>query len=516
MRAKPQPSRANKSAPISISSPVGGWNTRDALEAMGSSDAITLDNWFPGLGSCRIRGGAIAYADTLGGTVKTLIEFNAKGTRKFLAAANGHIWNISSSGAGVSLASGFTQDYWQWAQFDDASGGARTGLVNGSDAPQYYDGTAVAAMTISGTGLTVANLNGICIHKSRSYFWDNRTQDFWYSAVNALGGTLTKFPLGRVTNGGGNLIGMASWSRDSGAGLLDTAAFVLSSGDVIVYSGDNPGDSANWGLIGRYTIGAPIATRAIKKIGGNILIVTKSGYLPLSRMLADGRVNEDQQSISSKIRGAAISAVNANAGNNGWDITYYPKAAQIIVNVPISTTLFHQHVMNSETGAWCRFIGQPSQCWGLFNDALYYGTASGTVLLADSGSSDNGTAIIANAQGAYSYLGLKNRSKRISGLRFTLRSTDGQLTYNAGVGYDYEANPRTSIVRTVAGVSNSSSWDTSDWDVAFWSDESITRANWDTTRGSGFAVSPLLQITTSSLNVDWYSTDFLAEPGSIL
>jgi hypothetical protein len=113
-------------------------------------------------------------------------------------------------------------------------------LVNGADAPQKYDGATVSALTISGTGLTIANLNGVHIFRSRSFFWDSRTQDFWYSATNALGGTMTKFPLGRVQGTGGNLIAMVTWSRDSGTGLDDLAVFILSSGDIIIYAAQIP------------------------------------------------------------------------------------------------------------------------------------------------------------------------------------------------------------------------------------------------------------------------------------
>ena len=45
------------------------------------------------------------------------------------AAADGNIWDVTSAGTATSLASGFSSDRWQWAQFDDSGGGARVGLV---------------------------------------------------------------------------------------------------------------------------------------------------------------------------------------------------------------------------------------------------------------------------------------------------------------------------------------------------------------------------------------------------
>lgn len=505
--------RGPKAVPIAVPAPVGGWNTRDSLDAMEATDAVLLDNWFPSLGSCSIRNGSASYATGLGGSVKTLAEFNAGTSRKFIGAGNGHIWDISSIGAASSLAAGFSADNWQWAQFDDASGGPRMGLVNGADAPQNYNGTAVSAMTISGSGLTVSTLNGIHIYKGRSYFWDDRTQDFWYSATNALGGTLTKFPLGRVQGTGGNMVSMGTWSRDSGSGMQDLAVFILASGDVLIYAGDNPSDTNAWQLQGRYTIGAPINKRAVKKVGAELLIVTKAGYINLNDALATGLVNQTSGQ-SSKIRGAALTAVSTYGSLFGWEIAHYPLKNQLIVNAPLSGTQAVQHVLNTETMAWCRFTGLNALCWGLYNDLMYFGMSDGTVRLYDTGHSDSGTNITADGQTAWNYLGDRRASKRGTGIRPLLRTTGGAVSYNVSVGFDFEA------VLTGFDVSaptiSSSPWDTSPWDTTPWADDFVTSNLWSSIKGSGYAVSSRLRIVTGTQGVDWFSTTFLMERGGIL
>lgn len=506
--------RQRRAIAVPVQAPVGGWNTRDSLDDMAPEDAVLLDNWFPGLGSCAIRGGTSSYATTLGASVKTLAEFNAGASRKFIAAANGKIWDISASGAGVSLATGFGRDDWQWAQFDDASGGARMGLVNGTDAPQTYNGTAVAAMTVSGSGLTVTTLNGIHIYKSRSYFWDDRTQDFWYSATNALGGTLTKFPLGRVQGTGGNMIAMATWSRDSGSGMQDLAVFVLSSGDILIYAGDNPGDATAWQLMNRYSVGAPISKRAISKVGSELVIVTKAGYITLNSILQGGRVNETKQAFSSKIRGAALEAVRTYGANFGWDIAHYPRKNWLVVNVPISTTVFYQHVMNTETGAWCRFKEMNAQCWGLYNDLLYFGRADGTVYLADTGTSDNGNAVVALGQPAWNYLENYRASKRVTGVKPILRSTDGLASYVMNVGFDFQEVLLSVSVSPAS--STGSAWDISDWDTTPWGDDYALSDIWSSVTGDGYAVGSKLQVPTISQVVEWLSTTYMYEAGGIL
>jgi hypothetical protein len=500
--------RGRKATVKSVPAPVGGWNARDSIDEMSQDEAVILSNWFPGQGEVSIRRGHTSHATGLGGAVEMLAEFNAGATRMLLAAANGNIWDATTAGAASSLDSGFTSNRWQWAQFDDSSGGARVGFVNGADAPQYYDGSSVAAMTISGTGLTVANLDGINIHKGRSYFWDTGTQDFWYSAVNALGGVLTKFPLGRVAGTGGNLIAMGTWTRDGGDGSDDLAVFLLSSGDVVIYAGDNPGDSAAWSLVGIFKIGAPLGVRALTKVGADLIISTVDGYVPLSRVLAAGRAKQDE-AISDKIRKAVLLATRNYSSNFGWQSIHYPLANMAIFNVPLAAGTYEQHVVNTLTGAWCKFTGMNARCWGLYNDRLYFG-GSGVVYKADDGRADNSAAISAVAQTAWTYLGSRDRQKRFTAMRPMLQ-VDGALTFGAGLGVDFGIiNPAQTESSVVLSASP---WDTSPWDSSPWSDEVAVNANWLSAEGIGYNVSARIEVLTSTRAVDWFATQYQYEPG---
>lgn len=475
---------------------------------MAGDEAVNLVNWFPGQGDCSLRGGFTSHATGLGGSVETVGEFNAGSTRKMFAAANNNIWDTTSAGAGTSLKSGFTSNRWQWAQFDDATGGARVGLVNGADAPQNYNGTTVSAMSISGSGLTPATLDGINIFKNRSYFWASTTQDFWYSATNALGGALTKFPLGRVAGTGGNLISMGTWSRDGGDGPDDLAAFILSSGDVVVYAGDNPGDAAAWGLVGVYKIGAPMGIRACQKVGGDLIIATRNGYVPMSKVLMSREAKQDE-ALSDKIRKAVLAATRSYSANFGWQVLLYPSANMAIFNVPVSATGFEQHVVNTLTGAWCKFQGMNAHAWGLYNSLLYFG-GSGVVYKADNGRSDAGVAITASGQTAWNYLGSRKTHKRFVAMR-ALIETDGALTFAAGLGVDFGPIQLQQTESSVAG--NSSPWDTSPWDTSPWSDESTVNDNWQSAEGIGYNVSARVDVVTSTRSAKWYSTQYQFEPG---
>lgn len=508
MGARHPINRGPKAVVRSVPAPVGGWNARDDIDNMEADEAVSLVNWWPGQGYVSNRRGHTSHATGLGGAVETVGEFNAGSTRKMFAAANNTIWDATAAGAASSLATGFTNNRWQWAQFDDSSGGARVGLVNGADAPQIYNGSAVSAMTLTGSGLTAANINGINIHKGRSYFWDNRTQDFWYSAVNALGGAVTKFPLGRVAGTGGNLTAMGTWSRDGGDGADDLAVFLLSSGDVVIYSGDNPGDASAWSLVGIFKVGAPLGIRALTKIGAELVVATVDGYIPLSAVLASGR-SDQSKALSDKIRNAVLAATRAYAANFGWQVIHYPLGNMAIVNVPIASSTFEQHVVNTLTGAWCKFSGMNARSWGMFNDRLYFG-GSGVVYKADTGTADNGAAILASGQCSWNYLKSRETHKRFTAMRPMLRA-DGSLTFSAGVGVDFGS---ISLVQAESSVEGDSSpWDSSPWDTSPWSDETSINLNWLSAEGMGYNVSARLDVLTSTRAVDWFSTQFQYEPG---
>lgn len=505
---RPGINRGVKATVSSVPAPVGGWNARDSIDEMASDEAYSLVNWFPRQGQVSNRRGYTSHATGLGGAVETIGEFNAGSTRKMFAAADGKIWDTTSAGAASSLATGFSNNRWQWAQFDDSSGGARVGLVNGADAPQIHTGSAVSAMTISGSGLTPANLDGINIHKGRSYFWDSDTQDFWYSATNALGGALTKFPLGRVAGTGGNLVAMGTWTRDGGDGADDLAVFLLSSGDVVIYAGDNPGDSAAWSLQGIFKIGAPLGIRALMKVGAELVVGTVDGYIPLSAVLSSGR-SDQSKALSDKIRNAVLFATRNYRSNFGWQAIHYPLSNMAIFNVPLSSSTFEQHVVNTLTGAWCKFTGMNARSWGMYSDRLYFG-GSGVVYKSDDGRSDAGNAITASGQTSWSYLKSRERQKRFTALRHLLQA-DGDLAFSAGVGVDFGLIELSQAESSVAG--NSTPWDTSPWDSSPWSDEVATNTNWLSADGIGYNVSARLDVVTSTRAVDWFATQYQYEPG---
>ena len=85
-------------APIPLGAPLGGWNTRDPIEAMQPTDAVVLDNWYPDVAGVLVRKGSAIYYDLATATpVYSLMSYQAGSVGKFLAASSGAIWDISTA-----------------------------------------------------------------------------------------------------------------------------------------------------------------------------------------------------------------------------------------------------------------------------------------------------------------------------------------------------------------------------------------------------------------------------------
>lgn len=497
-----QQARVPKSVPQTLPAPVTGWNTRDSLDAMAPTDAVYLDNWFPTTGKVTVRPGSSEYATGMAGTksnVETLAEYQSAGNHKFIAACDGNLWDITGGGTASSLKSGFTVDRWQWANFN-----GRIFFVNGTDAPQDYDGSTVTATAWSGTGLTIANLVGVNVFKERLFFWEEDSADFWYAGLNYITGKLTKFPLSRVGRTGGNLLAMETWTIDGGEGEDDLAVFFMTTGEVIVYRGLDPGRAGSWRLAGRYQIGQPINIRGIMKYGADIVVSTVQDYVFFSRVFQTGQIGE-----ASKLSGAVTAEAKTNGSLFGWQSVLWSQGNMVIFNVPQADGTFDQHVLNTITNAACRFVDLPSRCWGIYDKDAFFGASDGKVykLSFDNTTDDGSVEINGDARQAWTDF-QDPRRKVLTAIRLGIES-QGTIDYEFGVGFDFNASSTPQATSVVSGVSL---WDVALWDVALWSPELVVDTTWRAAGGQGYTLSTRVRISATQ-TISWVRTDFRMQIG---
>ena len=346
---------------------------------------------------------SIKLTETLG-DVETLAVYEKGTVNKLIACAENGFYDVSTSGSPAAITNdgtAFTVNRWQSANFD-----GKIGFANGTDKPKYYPNGSGNLDDFTGgnaiTGPTETSLIGIHSFKGRTWWWEKNSQDVWYSALNTLGGALTQFPLSRVGQFGGNLVAMTTWTHDGGSGPDDYAVFIMSSGECIIYQGSAPSIGGDWALVGIYNIGEPLSIRSVAKYGGDVLIITRLDYVNLARVIP----GIEADVTKSKVVGALRDAIGTGGSLWGWEALTYPKRQLAIFNVPVvANEEYQQHVMNTVTGAWCKWENIVSHTWQVFNNNLYFGSSNGYIYEFDVGNSDAGEEIYSEMQTAWLPIG---------------------------------------------------------------------------------------------------------------
>lgn len=496
---------------FSVTAPVGGVNARDAIAEMPPTDAISAVNWFGSPSYVAFRNGCQLWASGLPSAVETVMAYNGLTSRKLFAASGTSIYDITAQGAvGLAVVTGIGNARLQHAMFN-AGGGNMLIWCNGAAQPQYFDGTSWAATTITGTGLTPANLITATVFKQRMWYIEANSMNVWYTGVTAFQGTVTQLPLGALFKKGGTLVQMATWTIDNVSGMDDYAVFITSEGEIAVYQGYDPSQASTWGLVGIFNIGRPIGRRCYTKYASDIVVITADGLTPLSKAMLTDRTQADAQ-LTYKILNAVNSEVQQYNANFGWQVIDYPLGNKLLLNVPESTnSVMHQWVMNSVAKSWWKFQSWNANCWELQQDSLYFG-ANQAVYLADIGNTDAGDAITVDCKPAFSESQGKIFNFLMARPVFQASAVlQPKITLN--VDYNDVANPAPTLINGATAP-----WDTSAWDVTAWGDLSATLSikAWQGVSGLGYVASGRISMQVANIIGQWYSTDYLAEVGGPL
>jgi hypothetical protein len=504
-----------KASTYSIPAPVGGWNVLDPLAGMKERDAIVLENWFPKASDVVLRPGAENWATGAPTDVQTLLTWNGLASQKMFAATATGIRDATTAGVMGASLSTLTNGYLISTDFN-VLGGAYLIAVNGVDKLKLYNGTVWADIDAASvpaiTGVVTTDLDYVAVLKRRLWFVRKNTMSAWYLPVAQIGGALVEFPMGQVFTKGGRLVAIGSWTIDGGAGSDDYGVFISSEGEVAVYQGSDPSSAADWNLVGVYYIGEPLGKNCFCKYGGDLLILTRNGLFPLSRALQEASINKSK-ALSTKIDTALIDAANQYGDNLGWSVTVFPQGGFLLVNVPIAVNYVQQYVMNTTTGAWCKFLGWNAHSWTVFNKKLYF-AKGGDVAQAWKGLSDFGNLITGKAQQAYNDFRRPAQQKHYKLIRPILTS-NGSLGVSLSLDVDYALSQNPSV--TTPAAVGAAVWDGSVWDGDSWAGDAETRREWASVFArEGYTAALRLQVATNAVSLSWSATDFVYEVGGIL
>lgn len=479
-------------------SPVEGWDAISPLSAMDPKRAIVLDNWYPQPGYVEVRQGYKAQASGLGTTstpVQSIFAYHgltAAGNKLF-AIAGGTIYDATAvATATATTVTGLSSSRWRGVNYTTSAGVEFLWICNGLDSPRHYNGSVWATPSIS--TITGSDIINVAVYKK--YIWGvlQGSMDACYLPLDSVAGAGTKFPLGSVMGKGGYLAAIGNWTRDGGAGPDDFICFISSRGQVAVYHGTNPG--SDFTLVGVYSIAPPIGYNCITSVGSDLAILTIDGILPISQALVQDRAADANLSLTLRINNAMTTAAQSYKDNFGWEVSVFAKQHAAIINVPTAENVTaHQYVMNTLTGAWCRFTGWNFNCFAILNDKLYAGTNVGTVVQAWTGSIDGSTQIDAIGQTAYNYFGKPGVDKRFTALQ-PLITTDQTVTPALGISTDFRDNA--SVSTPSASSVASALYDSAIYDTDVYAVEGRTSADWTTVAGIGQCAALHFRASTSA------------------
>jgi hypothetical protein len=522
---------------ISIDAPIEGWNSFDGLDSMPPSAAIILDNIIPRTGHCDTRDGSFVFADLgTGKPCETVAALNTAEDSRLVAGSDGGLWDITPTEIGATAfaveslkpTGTYANDRWQATNFRQADEQGCLLMCNGVDDAivlQRDDNVApptflYVADIIANDGaeepVTIpSNFIGVEVFKGRCYYWLDNDDAFWYTNAGAYQGEMHKFPLGAFVQNGGKLVMVTTWTQqDSGDGKDDFIVFVFSTGEILVYQGDDPGGIGFFEQVGRYNTAEPLSIRAKAKYGADIIISTKDGYVGLSSVIQEGRTSDVPQ-FSRLIHTAIVDQVAQTDFLFGWDTVLFQKRGLMIFNVPVTESTFNQHVLNTVTQRWCRFTGINVNCLTVWDQRLFGGTNDGKVMAMLERASDNAEPISFVCLYAYNYLGDPGRQKHVTAAQ--VLTTHSAPEYIQLTGFaDWDVPNITPV--PLPPSDNVGSWSVipetppsalgSYWDVDFWGrgGSQLTYKGWQNVSAHGYACSLLVRFAKLNEGVRWRST----------
>lgn len=347
------------------------------------------------------------------------------------------------------------------------------------------------------SGIAGSSLSHNWVYKNRLFYVEKNSLNAWYLPVDSITGAAVKFPLGGVFTLGGSLLFGASWSIESGDGLSEQCAFFSTEGEVAVFTGTNPADASAWAKTGVYRIGKPRGPKALIRAGGDLIIATDIGFIPLSVATQRDVAALSPSAISYPIETGWNDLVVERVGGN-WHCAVWPTKQMVIVAPPTTSgQKAEMLVTNARTGAWCVFTGMDATCLALFGDRFFFGSKDGLVIEMEVTGADQGSVYTAIVVPLFDPL--KSPASLKTGLmaRATVRARSGvDVGLSLQTEYNISLPPAPDDASTITG----SVWGSAQWGDGVWgaTAEKQTFRDWKSVSGSGYALAVASQITSGS------------------
>lgn len=351
-----------------------------------------------------------------------------------------------------------------------------------------------------GTAEGSQDFSYVWAYKNRLFFIQKDTLDAYYMDLDAIGGDVTWFPMGGIFPLGGSLMFGAAWSMDTSGqgGLSEQCIFVSTEGEAAVYQGTDPSQANAWQKVGLYRIGRPLGPNAWIRSGGDIIIATDIGFVPLSQAIRRDLSGLSPVSASYTIENAWNATVTRRPEKN-WNAVIWPETRMVIVAPPKVAGLDKEMLIaNANTGAWCRFTGWEAHCISVTFGRLFWGHDNGAIIEGNVSGYDLGEPYTAKYLPLFDTMGAAGSLKIASIARATMRSNARPTaTINMHVNYLVSWPPAPASSPIIGG----SQWGTAVWGTDIWASTLPTGMNieWVSVSGIGYSMAPGLQITSGNV-----------------
>ena len=447
--------------------------------------------------------------------VISAFEYASGNTQKMFAANATKLFEVTFAGSPILVQSGRASGNYCASQLANASGDYMIVLNDQGDIPLRYDGlnwqvldttlppdNTKPSLITGPAGTTVQfghNLVYAWKYRNRWFFVEGGSMNAWYLDTNSVGGVLSLIPLSGAAAKGGRLLFGAAWTIDAGDGLDDKCVFVTDQGEILVFTGTDPSDATNWRQEGRYQVPQPMGMNAHVLLGGDLLIATVDGIVPLSAAISKDAGQLKLSMLSDTIRTTWRNEVLAKS-NWAWTMERWDEYGGLFVSWPGGKPgNRYCGVANTATGAWARFVGWDVTCFCRMRGDMFFGTQDGYVMQADRTGYDDGVPYTAVMVGGWEMFQSPSQTATWLQARASF-GADAAEPFNPQITActDYVITlPQPPVPGPDPGVLDV--WDQGLWDEAKWDQPSVSpptvrNTGWVSVGATGFSHAPVLQV----------------------
>ena len=476
--------------------------------------AIVCDNWKPTMKGVSLRGGCALWAQ-LPETTPVISAFeyvNGSNVHRMYAANAAKLYEVTT-GTPVAVKTGQASGNYVASQMSNASGEHMLVANDAGDFLLHFDGTAWTTFDASQITTDPAitpppscaigkNLTYVCKYRGRYFFIEKNSMNAWYLGLNAIQGVLKMIPLSGAATKGGKLLFCASWSIDAGDGIDDKLVFCTDLGELLIFTGSDPSVATSWRQEGRYDISPPLGMNAHLLVGGELLIATVDGIVPVSGAITKGRTELELAAITRNIRLMWREQV-ADKREHPWTMFKWDEYGGIFTALPGGSPGNHLClVTNSATGAHARFTGWDAMCFMHLREDAFFGTQTGQIMQMDRTGTDDGVPYVATLVGGWEMF--QSPSQTV-----TWRQARASFSARPNEPFIPQLSATTDYVVTIpqpppAGVDPGplDLWDEGLWDDAIWDAgvppaKTVTNTGWVSIGMTGFSHAPIVQVTVA-------------------